>query len=76
VIYDPSSRRYCSYFHFSSLALRRGEVVAAGAVLGRGGNSGMNARIKGHGEHVHLEIFDAARNESLSSSEILDLLKR
>lgn len=76
VIYDPASRRYCSYFHMSSLALRMGDVVSAGAVLGRGGNSGMNARIKGHGEHVHIEIFDAARDESLSSREILDLLKR
>jgi murein DD-endopeptidase MepM/ murein hydrolase activator NlpD len=76
VIYDPASRRYCSYFHFSSVVLRIGDVVRAGEILGRGGNSGMNARIRGHGEHVHVEIFDAARGESLSSFEILDLLKR
>ena len=76
VIYDPASRRYCSYFHLSSLALRIGDAVSAGTVIGKGGNSGMNARVKGHGEHVHVEIFDAARNESLSSSEILDLLAR
>jgi murein DD-endopeptidase MepM/ murein hydrolase activator NlpD len=76
VIYDPASRRYCSYFHLSSLALRPGDVVDSGATIGRGGNSGMNARVKGHGEHVHIEIFDAARDESLSSAEILDLLMR
>jgi murein DD-endopeptidase MepM/ murein hydrolase activator NlpD len=76
VIYDPSTRRYISYFHLSSLSLRRGDLVNAGAVLGRGGNSGMNARVKGHGEHVHVEIFDSARGESLTSAEILDLLKR
>jgi murein DD-endopeptidase MepM/ murein hydrolase activator NlpD len=76
VIYDPASRRYVSYFHLSSVTLRKGEIVSAGAVVGRGGNSGMNARRAGHGEHVHIEIFDAARDESLASTEILDLLKR
>jgi murein DD-endopeptidase MepM/ murein hydrolase activator NlpD len=76
VIYDPATRRYSSYFHLSSVSAHRGELVGAGAALGRGGNSGMNARKAGHGEHVHVEIFDAARDESLSSAEILDLLKR
>jgi hypothetical protein len=76
VVYDPSTRRYVSYFHLSSVTVRKGELVGAGAVLGRGGNSGMNARKPGHGEHVHIEIFDVARDESLSSSEILDLLRR
>lgn len=75
VIYDPATRRYCSYFHLSSLTIRTGAVVAAGAVVGRGGNSGMNARKAGHGEHVHIEIFDAARDDSLSSQEILQLLQ-
>jgi murein DD-endopeptidase MepM/ murein hydrolase activator NlpD len=76
VVYDPSSRLYCSYFHMSSVAQRTGAVVAAGAALGRGGNSGMNARMAYHGEHVHIEIFDASRNAPLSSAEILDLLRR
>lgn len=76
VIYDPASRRYVSYFHLSSLALRRGDCVGAGAVIGRGGNSGMNARKAGHGEHVHIEIFDSARDESLSAEEIYDLLRK
>ncbi|MGA2546394.1 MAG: M23 family metallopeptidase [Rectinemataceae bacterium] len=76
VIYDPASRLYCSYFHLSSVAVRRGDVVVAGEILGRGGNSGMNARTAGHGEHVHIEIFDAARDGPLSSYEILELLKK
>jgi hypothetical protein len=76
VVYDPSSRRYVSYFHLASVTVRKGELVAAGEALGRGGNSGMNARKAGHGEHVHVEIFDVARNESLSSDEILGLLER
>jgi murein DD-endopeptidase MepM/ murein hydrolase activator NlpD len=76
VIYDPASRRYCSYFHLSSVAVRAGTIVGAGAVIGRGGNSGMNARKAGHGEHVHIEIFDAASGAPLSSLEILELLRK
>lgn len=75
VIYDPRTRRYCSYFHFSTVYLRTGDTVEAGQSLGRGGNSGANARKKGHGEHVHVEIFDSIRDESLSAQEILELLK-
>ena len=75
VIYDPSARVYCSYFHLSSVVLRTGSVVEAGDALGRGGNSGMNARSPGHGEHIHVEIFDAARDSPLSSFKILELLK-
>lgn len=75
VIYDPKTRRYCSYFHLSELYLRTGDTVEAGQALGHGGNSGMNARKSGHGEHVHLEIFDCARGESFSAQELLELLK-
>ena len=75
VIYDPTSRLYCSYFHLSSVAVRVGELVAAGDVVGRGGNTGMKARMEGHGEHVHIEIFNAAHNAPLSSQEILEMLK-
>ena len=74
VIYDPGTRVLCSYFHLSAVALRTGSVVRAGETIGRGGNSGVNARKKGHGGHVHIEIFDAARNAALSSYEIRSLL--
>jgi murein DD-endopeptidase MepM/ murein hydrolase activator NlpD len=75
VVYDPSARVYCSYFHLSSVVLRTGSVVEAGDALGRGGNSGVNARTPGHGEHIHVEIFDAARDSPLSSHKILELLE-
>ena len=75
IIYDPVSRRYCSYFHMNSVIVRAGSVVAAGASIGRGGNSGMNARTKGHGEHLHLEIFDAQRDAPLTAYQILDVLR-
>jgi murein DD-endopeptidase MepM/ murein hydrolase activator NlpD len=76
VVYDPASRLYCSYFHLSSVALKKGAVIGAGTIVGRGGNSGMNARKKNHGEHLHIEIFDAARDAPLSSYQILELLKK
>jgi murein DD-endopeptidase MepM/ murein hydrolase activator NlpD len=76
VVYDPASRLYCSYFHLNSVLPRTGAAVEAGAPLGRGGNSGMNARKKNHGEHIHLEIFDAAHDAPLSAYQILEILKK
>jgi murein DD-endopeptidase MepM/ murein hydrolase activator NlpD len=76
VVYDPESRLYCSYFHLSSVLPRTGSLLEAGDAIGRGGNSGMNARKKDHGEHVHLEIFDAAQDEPLSAYQILEILKK
>jgi len=74
VVYSPASGRYYSYFHLSEVAVRRGQAVGKGAVLGRGGNTGVNARKKGHGGHLHLEIFDTAKDEALSAWEIRTLL--
>ena len=74
VVYSPASGRYYSYFHLSEVAVRRGQAVEKGAVLGRGGNTGVNARKKGHGGHLHLEIFDTAKDEALSAWEIRGLL--
>jgi hypothetical protein len=74
VVYSPGSGRYYSYFHFSEVAVRRGQVVAAGEVIGRGGNSGANARKPGHGGHLHLEIFDEATGRALSAWRIRELL--
>jgi hypothetical protein len=76
IVYDPATRRFVSYFHLSSLARRTGDIVKAGDVLGRGGNTGAHARARGHGEHVHVEIFDCARGENLSIFEEYDLLRR
>jgi len=58
VIYNPDEQRYYAYFHLSSVDVRVGQVVEAGQSLGRGGNTGVNARKKGHGGHVHVEIHD------------------
>lgn len=74
VVYSPGSGRYYSYFHLSEVAVRRGQVVEKDAVIGRGGNTGVNARKKGHGGHLHLEIFDTREDEALSAWEIRSLL--
>jgi murein DD-endopeptidase MepM/ murein hydrolase activator NlpD len=74
VIYAPSSARYYSYFHLSEVQVEVGQTLARGEVLGRGGNSGANARKSEHGRHLHLEIFDAGEDRALSAREIRDML--
>lgn len=74
VVYDPASRRYYSYFHLYETSVLAGQIVEAGKPLGRGGNTGMNARKKGHGGHVHIEIYDAAAGRALDAYAILSLL--
>lgn len=74
VVYDPVSRRYYSYFHLSETALETGDLVQKGTIIGKGGNTGANARKPGHGGHVHVEIFDASEGRPLSSREIRSLI--
>ncbi len=61
IIYDPKGRKYYSYFHLSETAVSAGDLVAKGTLIGKGGNTGANARKSGHGGHVHVEIFDAVK---------------
>lgn len=58
IVYDPEQRRYYAYFHLGLVVVETGQLVSAGQVLGHGGNTGVNARRRGHGGHVHLEIID------------------
>lgn len=60
IIYAPHEGRYYAYFHLHDLKPGIGEVVEAGQALGHGGNSGVNARKKGHGEHLHIEIHESS----------------
>ncbi len=60
IVYDPAHKRYYAYFHLSDVTVSAGQFVAAGQELGRGGNTGVNARKPGHGGHLHLEIHDAS----------------
>jgi len=73
IVYDPERRRYYVYLHLRSVAVRVGQKIAAGQALGLGGNTGVNARKKNHGTHLHLEIHDAD-DGAWSSYRIRDLL--
>jgi murein DD-endopeptidase MepM/ murein hydrolase activator NlpD len=76
VVFDRITRRYYVYLHLKEIAVEVGDIVKAGEVLGRGGNTGMNARRPDHGGHVHIEIFDCGRGTALRGAEILDIIKR
>jgi hypothetical protein len=58
ILYCPDDGRYYAYFHLSSMAVSAGDFIGAGTVIGLGGNTGINARKRGHGAHVHVEIHD------------------
>ena len=55
IIYNPISREYDHYLHFSSLTVQVGDVIEAGQIIGIGGNTGRDARKDCCGEHVHFE---------------------
>jgi len=74
VIYNVAQNRMYCYFHMNSVAVKVGDVVYAGDVLGIGGNTGINAKKRGHGRHVHIEIWDLNTGKSLNSKEIRDAI--
>ncbi len=76
VVFDRASRRYYTYLHLDEVLVAAGDLVKAGDIIGRGGNTGMNARRPDHGGHVHLEIFDCERDTALRGTEIQDIIKR
>lgn len=75
IIYSPTERKYYSYFHLYNSFVRKGQLVYAGQPLGHGGNSGINARKKGRGEHLHFEVFDANAGKFLRNTQLIALLK-
>jgi len=74
IVYSPDEGRFYSYFHLHDVTVRPGQALEPGEPLGRGGNTGLNARKSGHGKHLHLEIFDAASGESLDCYELRALV--
>lgn len=76
IVYSPAEKRYYLYFHLYRTSLVPGRVVRKGSALGYSGNSGTNARKKGRGEHLHLEIFNAASGRFFSNEQILAMLSR
>lgn len=70
IVYDPRSRHFFLYFHMRNSLVQPGQLIRAGQPLGPGGDTGANARIPGHGQHLHLEIFDASTARFLRHSQI------
>jgi hypothetical protein len=73
IVYCPADGRYYAYFHMDGVVVRSGDVVEAGQLLGNGGNTGTNARKRGHGTHLHIEIHEAS-GRAWTSYEIRRLL--
>ena len=74
IIYSPAKRKYYLYFHLYDVFVSPGEIIPRGQPLGHGGNTGTNARKPGHGEHLHLEIYDARNGRFLRNREIADIV--
>jgi murein DD-endopeptidase MepM/ murein hydrolase activator NlpD len=74
IVYDPNSRKYYTYLHLHDVVVVPGQIVSPGTPLGHGGNTGTNARKRGHGGHLHLEIFDAVQDDTLSCYELREII--
>ncbi len=74
IIYNPLEKRYYSYFHLHDVIVKKGQFVEAGQKLGRGGNTGINAKKRGHGAHLHFEIFDALKGQ-WSNTELYEFIR-
>ena len=74
ILYSPAKRKYYLYFHLFDVLVAPGEAIPKGYPVGHGGNTGTNARKPGHGEHLHLEIYDAAASRFLKNFEIADIV--
>jgi len=75
IIYSPDEQRYFLYFHLYDTLVEKGQIVRRGQAIGHGGNTGINARKKGGGDHLHLEIFDARRGKSFRNTQIIAFLQ-
>ncbi|PKL06124.1 MAG: hypothetical protein CVV53_05965, partial [Spirochaetae bacterium HGW-Spirochaetae-9] len=74
ILYSPGKQKYYLYFHLYDVLVSPGQAIPKGYPLGHGGNTGTNARKKGHGEHLHLEIYDAVGARFLRNYEIADIV--
>ncbi|MCX8012706.1 MAG: M23 family metallopeptidase [Rectinema sp.] len=76
IVYAPTEKRYYLYFHFYRALVYPGQIVLKGTPLGFAGNSGINARKKGGGEHLHLEIFNASTGSFLRNTQLMEMLAK
>ncbi|MCE5255701.1 MAG: M23 family metallopeptidase [Spirochaetaceae bacterium] len=74
IIYSPSNQKYYLYFHLYDVFVQTGSALRSGQPIGHGGNTGANARKPGHGEHLHIEIYDAVDAKFLRNKQIAALI--
>ncbi len=55
ILFDPDHDRFYRFCHLSTVAVRSGELVAEGQIIGAVGHTGWNASLSGHGHHLHFE---------------------
>ncbi len=56
IMYNAPTGQFSRYCHLEKVLVSVGDVVFSGDVIGVVGNSGLNASLKGHGDHLHFEI--------------------
>ena len=61
LVYLPARRWVAYYAHLESVAVRPGELLAAGAAIGVIGRTGKNAWQRRSPTHLHFAVWDAAQ---------------
>lgn len=77
-VYDPSRDRLCVYAHLSVLAVKLGQRLEAGAVVGWVGRTGKNAHPRRSPTHLHFSCyaFDEGRMTPVDTWEELRRAER
>jgi len=61
------------YIHLSEVAVKNGQSVKAGELIGKTGNTGNVVSSRGHGTHLHFEMY-SSHNTSLRNSRSVNPL--
>ena len=80
IIFNPETNRFYRYCHLDMVFVEARDIIPAGVAIGTVGHSGKNASVKGHGQHLHLEINQVnpstGSRSSLSRKALTQLLKK
>ncbi|HCF58604.1 MAG TPA: hypothetical protein DFS52_11515 [Myxococcales bacterium] len=71
LLYLPARRWIAYYAHLESVAVKAGERIAAGQVLGIVGRTGKNAEPRRSPTHLHLGLWDAEHFRPINSYPLL-----
>jgi murein DD-endopeptidase MepM/ murein hydrolase activator NlpD len=80
IVFNPETNRFYRYCHLDTVFVQTRDIIPAGMAIGTVGHSGKNASLKGHGQHLHLEInlYDPSTRSrsSVSRKALTQLLKK